>query len=300
MTNVRNSPNLDEIGREADPIDVAWDHKDCLLYALGVGAGQTDPTGFELEFTTENSHNTPQRVLPTFPTVVGFQNVIDFTASKGPAQVWGEFDMSQIFHGATTLRIHRPIPTEAEAVVVNRVIGVDDKGQDAVIRSAAVTSDRTSGEPYFTIETSVFFKGQGGFSGDRGPSTTVVYPERAPDYSLTYATRPDQALLYRLSGDRSPHHSDPAFAKTTPVGRPFFQGLLTYGVVGRALMHTLCDSDPDQFESMSARYVMPVFGGDDITTNMWVEDGGIVFRAVNQNGAVVLDSGRLSLNPANG
>lgn len=180
--------------------------------------------------------------------MVGFQSVIDFTATEAPTRVFGDFDRTQIFHGSTSLVVHRTVPAEAQASIVQTIVGVDDKRTGALIRTEAVTSDAVTGQAYFTIGTDVFFRGFGGFGGARGLSSTLSYPDRDPDHRATYGTRPDQALLYRLSGDHSPHHSDPEYAKQTPIGKPFFQGLLTYGVVGRALLHTVCGSEPDFFD----------------------------------------------------
>ena len=97
--------NLEAVGAVSDPNRISWTSKDALLYALGTGAGQTDPTGFELEFTTENSQNVAQRVLPTMPVVIAM--------GGGPGlPSWGEFDFRMLLHGEQGVTVHGPIPPD--------------------------------------------------------------------------------------------------------------------------------------------------------------------------------------------
>ena len=129
--------------------------------------------------------------------------------------------------------------------------------------------------------------------GDRGTSgAKLVAPERAPDHVVTYSTRPDQALTYRLSGDRNPLHADPEFAKLAGFPKPILHGLCTYGFTGRALLHTLCGSDPARFTGMEARFSKPVYPGDELTVKMWVDGNEAIFRTETHNGEVVIDQGR--------
>src|SRR6202008_1411781 len=145
----------------------------------------------------------------------------------------------------------------------------------------------------FTTSNSAFIRGEGGWGGDRGPSGGVAFPERKADHVVTYATRPDQALVDRLSGDRNPLHSDPKFAALGGFDRPILHGLCSFGFTGRALLHTLCGSDPDRFVSMAARFSKPVFPGDELTVSMWAAgDGEALFRTSTPVG-VVIDGGRL-------
>jgi acyl dehydratase len=51
-------------------------------------------------------------------------------------------------------------------------------------------------------------RGEGGFGGERGTSTCAA----APDLEVDMPVLPQQALLYRLCGDRNQLHSDPEFA----------------------------------------------------------------------------------------
>ena len=131
---------------------------------------------------------------------------------------------------------------------------------------------------------------------DSNTAPQVHSPEDAPDHEVTYQTRSDQALTYRLSGDYNPLHSDPWFA--TELGgfpKPILHGLCTYGFTGRALLHELCGGDPSRFKSMDSRFSSPVFPGDSLTVQMWVGEGQAIYRTVAQKDSaeerVVIDNG---------
>ena len=268
------------------PSERSWTSKDALLYAVGVGAGSIDPTGAELEFTTENSKDVKQRVLPTFAVIVGM----------GVGDV-GPFDMAMLVHGEQAIELHREIPVEGKLLTTARVVAVYDKGSAAVVVHEATSVDADTGEPVMTTRNSMFIRGEGGRGGDRGPSgPRNAAPDREPDSVVTYQTRPDQALTYRLSGDRNPLHSDPEFAKLAGFDRPILHGLCTYGFTGRALLHTLCGSDPARFKSMEGRFSKPVYPGDALTVKMWVDGGEAIFRTETQNGDVVFDQGRCTFD----
>lgn len=278
--------NPDAVGSRSEPSVASWTSKDCLLYALGVGAGATDPTGFELEFTTENSQDVTQRVLPTFPVVI-----------PGGAGAWadvGSFNPAMLVHGEELVTLHRPLPVEGSVSSVTSVVGIYDKGSGAIVATETVATDATTGSPLYTKRTSAFIRGEGGWGGDRGPSNQVAFPEREPDHVVTYQTRTDQALLYRLSGDRNPLHSDPKFAARGGFDRPILHGLCTFGFTGRALLHTVCGSDPDRFVSMGARFSKPVLPGQELTVSIWLTgDGQAVFRTSTDSG-VVMEGGQLT------
>jgi acyl dehydratase len=278
--------NPDAVGYTSEPARASWDSKDCLLYALGVGAGVTDPTGFELEFTTENSQDVTQRVLPTFPVVVGGGG------GGGAFATLGSFNPAMLVHGEQSVELHGPLPVAGTVESVTTITGIYDKGSAAVVVTATVATDAGTRQPLWTTTSSLFIRGEGGWGGDRGPSGAAAIPDRGPDHSVTYATRPDQALLYRLSGDRNPLHSDPKFAALGGFDRPILHGLCTFGFTGRALLHTLCRSDPDRFVSMAARFSKPVLPGEDLTVAMWsTGENSAMFRSTTGAG-VVIDAGR--------
>jgi acyl dehydratase len=278
--------NPDAVGFVSEPSEASWSSKDCLLYALGVGAGVLDPTGFELEFTTENSQDIAQRVLPTFPVVV--------PQGSGAFGQIGTFNPALLVHGEQSVALHGPLPVEGSIRSVTTITGIYDKGSAAVVAFRSDATDKSTGEPLWTTSNSAFIRGEGGWGGDRGPSATVEFPDRAPDHTVSYPTRTDQALLYRLNGDRNPLHSDPKFAAMGGFERPILHGLCTFGFTGRALLHAMCGSDPDRFASMSARFSKPVFPGEELTVSIWeVDDAEALFRTSTPAG-VVMDAGRLS------
>ncbi|HVW35621.1 MAG TPA: MaoC/PaaZ C-terminal domain-containing protein [Acidimicrobiia bacterium] len=276
------------VGAQSDSVEVSWSSEDGLLYALGVGAGADNPTDpVELVYTTENSLGTEQRLLPTFPVTVGIQAVRGVYGQIGP------FDHAMLVHAEQTVTLPGRLPVEGQATLQATVTGIYDKGSGAVVATETTGVDR-AGATLFTLGASVFIRGEGGWGGDRGPGRPADPPDRAPDHEVTYATRPDQALLYRLSGDRNPLHSDPRYAAKAGFPRPILHGLCTYGFTGRALLHALCEGDSDRFGTMSGRFSKPVLPGDRLTVSIWRLDDGAAFRTANQAGDTVIDAGRFA------
>jgi acyl dehydratase len=288
--------NLDAVGKTSEPSERSWDHRDALLYALGVGAGALDPTGFELEFTTENSAGVTQKVLPTFATIVG-------QGGRAMSDL-GDIDMTKLVHGEQTIILHGEIPVSGTIRITTTVAGIYDKGSAGLVVLESESVDAATGARAFTTRTGLFIREAGGFGGPRGPEgdedsalAGQPLPDREPDEMVTYAVRPDQALLYRLSGDRNPLHSDPVFAKRAGFDRPILHGLCTYGFTGRGLLHMVCGSDPARFGSMRARFSRPTLPGDTLTISVWdlgAESAGAYrFRTETQRGEVVIDGGLL-------
>jgi acyl dehydratase len=279
--------NLDVVGATSTPVERSWSSTDCLLYALGVGAGSLDAVDFELEYTTENTTDRPQRVLPTFAAVVG--------GGGPPRSTLGSIDLAMLVHGEQSIELSGPIPVEGSVRTTSVVTGIYDKGSGALVVSESTSVDAHSGEPRFTATSSLFIRGEGGFGGDRGPSARDgSWPGGEPDDVVTYAVREDQALLYRLSGDRNPLHSDPVFAKRAGFDRPILHGLCTYGFTGRALLHSICGSDAARFGSMAGRFSRPTYPGDTLTISIWNDADGVRFRTDNQRGETVIDAGRFT------
>ncbi len=273
------------VGVPSEPQERSWDSKDALLYAVGVGAGLGDPLQ-ELEFTTENCEGIQQKVLPTFGVLI---------AQARPARTLGDFDRAMLVYGEQDFELHRPLPAAGTVRATTTVTGIYDKGSGALVVTESVAVDAATGEPLVTSRGSVFIRGEGGFGGERGTSQPWQHPDRAPDYRVVQPTRPEQALIYRLSGDRNPLHVDPKFAARGGFSRPILHGLCTYRFTGRALLHVLCDSDPARFGSMSARFSRPVLPGDTLTVSVWRQDGSdtALFQTTRQDGTVVIDRGRL-------
>lgn len=273
--------NPDAVGTTTEPSEVNWTSKDALLYAVGVGAGTS-----ELAFTTENTADTPQQVLPTFPVVVN---------TGGSGSVFGKlgtFNPAMLVHGQQAVTLHRPLPPDGSATATSAIVAMYDKGKAAVVVLETDAADADG--PLYTTRSSLFIRGEGGWGGERGPSGPQnVPPERAPDHEITYQTSPDQALVYRLSGDRNPLHSDPAFAAMGGFDRPILHGLCTYGFTGRALLHAVCGSDPARFRHIEGRFASPVLPGETLTVRAWrIADDEALFET-SVGDRVVIDQGLL-------
>jgi acyl dehydratase len=279
--------NLDAVGSTAGPSETSWTSKEALLYALGVGAGQEDPLR-ELELTTENTRGVAQQVLPTFGVII--------VQRGGPRRSLGDFDRAMLVHAEQALVLHRPLPVEGRASITSRLAGIYDKGSGALVVTESTATDSESGEPLLRATSSAFIRGQGGFGGERGPSATWQRPDRPADLRVSAGTRQDQALLYRLSGDRNPLHSDPASAARAGFPRPILHGLCTYGITGRMLLHALCGSDPARFRSMRGRFSRPVLPGATLTVSMWVDGGAASFQTTDDDGNVVIDHGEVEFS----
>jgi acyl dehydratase len=269
------------VGQTGGPVTRKWTSKDALLYALGVGAGTQ-----ELPFTTENSQNIQQRVLPTFAVIIG--------GGGAPFNKIGDFNPAMLVHGEQGIELLGEIPPEGEVESVGKISAIWDKGKGAVVEMTSESTLVATGEPLLRTRMSAFIRGEGGFGGERGPSASFEAPTRAPDHQVAYETGVDQALLYRLSGDRNPLHSDPAFAKMGGFDKPILHGLCTYGFTGRALVNTICDGDPSRFRSMDGRFSKPVLPGDTLTILMWVDGSECTFQTKNQDGDVVIDQGKMT------
>ena len=270
--------NPDAVGETGGPVSRSWTSKDALLYAVGIGGG-TD----ELAFTTENTHDVAQRVFPTFAVIIG--------GGGTPMNKVGSFNPALMVHGEQGIELLDEIPPDGEIESRGRIAGIWDKGSAAVLEFESESVNKATGKPLLKTRSMLFCRGEGGWGGDRGPSEKMQYPDDEPTHQVTYKTREDQALTYRLSGDRNPLHSDPAFAARGGFQKPILHGLCTYGFTGRALLHSLCGGDPSRFRSMNGRFSRPVIPGDTLTVSMWANGNRALFRTTNQDGDVVIDQG---------
>ncbi len=282
--------NPEAIGTRSEPTESSWRSKDGLLYAVGVGAGQDPLDRRELPFVTENSIDLDQRILPTM--VVTLPNV------SGAFGAIGSFNPAMLVHGEERIVLHRELPVEGTVSTVAEITAIWDKGKGAVIEVTSVSTLVGDSEPLFEVVMSAFIRGEGGWGGDRGPSgPRNEVPDRDPDAVLVGATRPEQALIYRLSGDRNPLHSDPGFAALAGFDRPILHGLCTYGFTGRLLLHELCGSDPARLRSMEGRFSSPVMPGEELTVQVWrTGDGAAVHRTLASGDRVVLDAGAVTFD----
>ncbi len=284
--------NPDALGNKGEPTESSWTSKDGLLYAVGVGAGQDPMDRRELAFFSENSIDSTQRILPTM--VVTLPNV------GGAFATIGSFNPAMLVHGEERIVLHREIPVSGTVSTVAEITAIWDKGKGAVVEVTSTSTLAGETDPLFEVVMSAFIRGEGGFGGERGPSgPRHVPPDREPDAVVSAPTRLEQALVYRLSGDRNPLHSDPSFAALAGFDRPILHGLCTYGFTGRLLLHELCGSDPARFRSMEGRFSSPVMPGEELTVQVWrTGDGDAVYRTLASGDRVVLDSGAVTFDPA--
>lgn len=272
----------ENVGKSNEPSERSWTTNDVLLYALGVGAGQDDASA-ELSFTTENSSDVDLQVLPSFANMLGF---------GGGTQLAGDFDLAAVLHAEQSFELYRPLPPEGTASTVGTLIGIHDKGHAALVVAEGRSTDAKTGELLAICRNTTYIRGAGGFGGERGTSEPWAAPEREPDLVRSATIPADQALLYRLTGDTNPLHSDPSFAKLAGFERPILHGMCTYGYTGRLLLHAVCGSDVARFTAMSARFTDVVYPGDTITVHMW-EDGPTVYFRTYARDSVVIDRGVL-------
>jgi len=278
-------PEILELKNEGQTF--SWNSKDTLIYALGVGMG-ADPMNLdELPFVYEKD-------LKAVPTQAG---VVAWGANAGPMGI----NFLMVVDGERKIEFHKPMAVQGDVVASSRVIGAWDKGpgKGAVISTETQLKDAASGDLLLTITGSTFARGDGGFGGpsDGQPEAHVV-PTRAPDMSVDIPTSPDQALIYRLSGDRNPLHCDPDVAKMAGFPRPILHGMCTYGLTCRAVLQTYAGYDAAKFKSHQARFSSPVFPGETITVDLWRDGDVVSFEArikardvtVIKNGKTVLAS----------
>lgn len=262
----------------------AWTDRETMLYALGIGLGADPMNEKELPFVYENG----LKAVPTLATVVAW--------GAGPGVGRMGINFLMVVHGEQAVTFHKPMPTEARIVADSRVLGAWDKGpgKGAVITSETVLKDAASGEKIATLVSSTFARGDGGFGGpSEGQAEPHKVPERAPDLSLDFTTQPDQALIYRLSGDRNPLHADPNVAAAAGFPRPILHGLCTYGITCRAVLQAFADYDPTRIKSHQVRFSSPVFPGETITVDLWKDGEVISFEArVKERGVTVIKNGK--------
>ena len=279
----------DILDQKTAPRTFTYGDKDVMLYALGIGLGADPMDEKELAFVNEAVlEQRSLKVVPTFASVAAW--------GAGP----GEMNLNRVMvvDGERDITFHRPLGVAENLVVDSRVLAVFDKGKDkgAVIRHQTVLKNE-KGEELATLVASRFARGDGGFGGpSEGQPEPHKVPTREPDKSIDISTRPDQALIYRLCGDRNPLHSDPEFAKAAGFPRPILHGMCTYGITCRGILQTYADYDPSAFRQHAARFSSPVFPGETVTLDLWKDGNVISFEArVKARNVAVIKSGKAVL-----
>ena len=275
--------NLDEaIGAELEPVEFSWSSSDIQLYHLGLGAGADPMDARELRYLTDN---TPQ-VLPTFGNVAQSFHMTEPPTVKFPGI---DIELSKVLHASEAIYVDAPIPPSGTGRAVQKFTEIWDKGKAAVIWSET-TVTTPDGAPLWKQKRSIFARGEGGFGGDRGPASSATEPDRAPDLTIDLPTLPQQALLYRLCGDRNPLHSDPAFAAAAGFDRPILHGLCSYGIGCKAIVDNVLDGDAGRVRSYGARFAGVVFPGETLQANLWRDGDKItgVLTVPSRDNTVVL------------
>jgi acyl dehydratase len=273
---------------ELPDIEHSYAARDTMLYALGLGFGQDPMNEADLRFVYEKD----LQALPTMACVLAPSGRAMREANSG-------IDWAKVVHGEQSFRLHRPLPAAATVVARPRITDVVDKGagKGAVLATERTLTDKATGERLATLTHTTFCRADGGFGGPRRPSPPpAAVPERAPDAVCDLATRPEIALIYRLSGDYNPLHSDPAHARAAGFPRPILHGLATFGIAGRAILQTLCAYDPRRLVAMEGRFSAPVYPGETIRTEMWVDGTSVRYRTrIAERDVTAISNGRAEI-----
>ena len=260
--------------------------RETMLYALSIGMGHDPLDANELPFTYEKD----LKAVPSLATVL----------TRIPLLKASGIDYAKVVHGEQRLALHRPLPPQGELVADARVVGAYDKGpgKGAIILTETAVRLASDGLPLYTLLSTTFARGEGGFGGPSGPAPAPhPTPARPPDLCASFETRRDQALLYRLNGDRNPLHSDPEFARRAGFPAPILHGLCTYGIACRAVLQCVARYDPARIGAFDVRFSAPVYPGDTIATELWMDGATVSFRCrvPGRGDAVVITNGRCAL-----
>ena len=272
------------LAAEPQPVEFSWNSSDVQLYNLALGAGSDPMDPGELRYLTDGA---PQ-VLPTFSSVASSFHMTEPPRVSFPGI---DIELSRVLHASEAVVVPAALPPSGSARAVTRITDIWDKGKAAVILNETTVTD-PAGVVLWTTKRSIFARGEGGFGGERGPSTSAAVPDRAPDGEIDIPVLPQQALLYRMCGDRNPLHSDPGFASAAGFPRPILHGLCTYGMTCKALVDTLLDGDASAVGSYGARFAGVVFPGETIRASVW-RDGdrfvGVVTAPAREGVTVLSD-----------
>jgi acyl dehydratase len=270
------------LAAELKPLEFSWESSDIQLYHLGLGAGKDPMDPRELRYLIDE---TPQ-VLPTFGNVAA-----SFHMTKPPTVQFPGIDieLSKVLHASERIEVPGPLPASGSATAVTRFTDIWDKGKAAVIWSET-TATAPDGTVLWTQRRSIFARGEGGFGGERGPASSDGAPDRAADLEVDVPILPQQALLYRLCGDRNPLHSDPEFAAAAGFPQPILHGLCTYGMTCKAIVDALLDGDATAVSAYGARFAGVAYPGETLKVGIWKEDNRFLasVTAPARDNAVVL------------
>ncbi|VYS51182.1 unnamed protein product [Arabidopsis thaliana] len=261
-----------------------YNERDVAIYALGIGAcGQDAVDSDELKFVYHRNGQDLIQVLPTFASLFTLGSLTEGLDLPG-----FKYDPSLLLHGQQYIEIYRPLPSKASLINKVSLAGLQDKGKAAILELETRCYEEGSGELLCMNRTTVFLRGAGGFSNSSQPFSyknypsnqglAVKIPQRQPLTVCEERTQPSQALLYRLSGDYNPLHSDPEFAKLAGFPRPILHGLCTLGFAIKAIIKCVCKGDPTAVKTISGRFLTTVFPGETLITEMWLEGLRVIYQ----------------------
>ena len=261
------------LGAPLGESEYTWTRDDVILYHLGVGAGVPATDEGELEYTYEKN----LKVLPSFGVIPVFGSMGGMGSIEGLS-----FNFAMLLHGEQDITLHQPIPPEGTIESKGRVAELWDKGK-ACLCVLEVESTLKGGEKLFTNRFGLFLRGEGGFGGEAGPKAGNLRPERAPDGEIESPSLLQQALIYRLSGDKNPLHADPEIAKMAGFDKPIIHGLCSYGVVCKAVVDEVLGGDVSQVARYQARFRGVGFPGETYVTSYWREGDEILIEAKSKD-----------------
>ncbi len=279
-----NYETLMQLKRTGDRF--SWSDRETMLYAISIGMSRDPYDPKELAYTFEKEK------LKTVASMATVLQRVPLLRDCG-------YDYSKVVHGEQRLMLEKPLEPEGEIVVDSRVLSAFDKGpgKGAIINSELVAKDARTGEKLYTLISTTFARGDGGFGGPSGSGLEPHrLPERKPDLTAAAETRVDQALLYRLNGDRNPLHADPELAKRVGFPVPILHGLCTYGTACRTILREVAKYDHTRIRGFDVRFSSPVYPGETILTDMWVDGTVVSFRCrLKERDVTVINNGKCTL-----
>ena len=274
--------NYDEImSMTSENVEISYSDKDSILYSLGVGLGNDPMNLAELKYVYENS----QVALPSMATNFQYHS---------PLLLKANINFILVVHGEQKLSFTNPLPVSGDFISNAKVIGCYDKGagKGAIIDVETTINQKKDNTEICTLISTTFARGDGGFGGPESPKNEIFKPEGDPDFVHEIKTKPDQALIFRLSGDYNPLHSDPNFAKTAGFEKPILHGMCTYGIACRSVVESVCEGDAKRLKKFDCRFSSPVYPGETIVTEMWKNDSKVYYQSkVKERDKIVIKNG---------
>ncbi len=274
--------NYDQImSMTSENVEISYSDKDSILYSLGVGLGNDPMNMAELKYVYENS----QVALPSMATNFQYHS---------PLLLRANINFILVVHGEQKLSFTNPLPVSGDFISNAKVIGCYDKGpgKGAIIDVETTINLKKDNTEICKLVSTTFARGDGGFGGPESPKNEMFKPEGDPDVVHEIKTKPDQALIFRLSGDYNPLHSDPNFAKTAGFEKPILHGMCTYGIACRSLVESICEGDAKRLKKFDCRFSSPVYPGETIVTEMWKNGSKVHYQSkVKERDKIVIKNG---------